>query len=100
MAAVTAFPHFDFAFLKYLRRFYVAEQCAVTFFVVLFNCGNQTEFPDSILDGVRTMTANIVLELGYAEGLHRGALIATAAVLFVFILIITLLVSLIRKKAK
>ena len=67
---------------------------------VVMLCGNQTEFPDSILDGVRTMTANIVLELGYAEGLHRGALIATAAVLFVFILIITLLVSLIRKKAK
>ena len=39
---------------------------------VVMLCGNQTEFPDSILDGVRTMTANIVLELGYAEGLHAG----------------------------
>lgn len=67
---------------------------------VVMIAGNQTAFPSSILDGVRTMTANIVLELGYATGLHRGALIATAAVLFVFILIITILVSLIRKKAK
>lgn len=67
---------------------------------VVMICGNRTIFPDSITDGVRTMTANIVLELGYATGLHRGALIATAAVLFVFILIITLLIAVIRKKAK
>lgn len=67
---------------------------------VVMVCGNQAVFPDSIADGVRTLTANIVLELGYATDLHRGALIATAAVLFIFILIITLLVALIRKKAK
>lgn len=65
---------------------------------VVMLAGNQAVFPESILDGVKTMTANIVLSLGYATGLHRGALIATAAVLFVFILIITLLVSLIRKQ--
>ena len=64
---------------------------------VVMIAGNQTS---SILDGVRTMTANIVIELGYATDLHRGALIATAGVLFVFILIITLLVSLIRKKSR
>lgn len=67
---------------------------------VVMICGNQARLPDEITDGVRTLTANIVLELGYAEGLHRSALIATAAVLFVFILIITLLVSLIRRKAR
>lgn len=67
---------------------------------VVMIAGNQTVFPTSILDGVRTMTANIVIELGYATDLHRGALIATAAVLFVFILVITLLVSLIRNKSK
>lgn len=67
---------------------------------VVMVCGNQTVFPDSIADGVRTLTANIVLELGYATDLHRGALIATAAVLFVFILIITLIVSAIRSKSK
>ena len=53
-----------------------------------------------ITDGVRTMTANIVLEMSYADtgSLHEGALIATAAVLFVFILIINLLFSLLKRK--
>ena len=59
--------------------------------------GNQTVMPESIFDGVRTMTANIVTEMGYATNLHREALIATAVVLFVFILIINLLFSLIKK---
>ena len=55
--------------------------------------------PDSILSGVRTMTANIVLEMGYAaDGIHRNALIATAVVLFVFILIINLSFSLLRRR--
>ena len=60
--------------------------------------GNQTQIPDSIFDGVRTMTSHIVLELGYATDIHRGALIATAAVLFVFILLINLLIAAIRRK--
>lgn len=66
---------------------------------VVMICGNQTRFPDSILDGVRTLTANVVLEMSYVEmgSIHESALIATAAVLFVFILIITLLIALIRK---
>lgn len=69
---------------------------------VVMICGNQARFPDEMTDGVRTMTANIVLEMSYADtgSLHEGALIATAAVLFVFILIITALVALIRKKSK
>lgn len=65
---------------------------------VIMVAGNQPQIPGSLLDGVRTMTANIVLEMGYAADLHRGALIATAVVLFVFILIINLLVSLLRRK--
>jgi len=55
--------------------------------------------PKGILQGVRTMTANIVLEMGYATDLHREALIATAVVLFVFILIINLSFSIISRKA-
>ena len=55
--------------------------------------GNQPILPDSILSGIRTMTTNIVLEMGYAGGLHREALIGTAVVLFAFILIINLLFS-------
>ncbi len=62
--------------------------------------GNQPVIPDSIFDGVRTMTANIVLEMGYAADLHRGALIATGVVLFVFILIINTLVNLARNSGK
>lgn len=69
---------------------------------VVMICGNQTRFPDSILDGVRTLTANVVLEMSYVEmgSVHESALIATAAVLFVFILIITLLIALIRKSSR
>ena len=58
---------------------------------------NQPVIPGSVLAGGRTMTANIVLEMGYAAGLHREALIATGVVLFVFILIINVLFSLIKK---
>ncbi len=49
--------------------------------------GNQPRIPDSIFEGVRTLTTHVVMEMGYAEGLHRQALIGTAVVLFVFILI-------------
>ena len=64
---------------------------------VIMVAGNQTRMPDGLLKGVRTLTANIVLEMGYAADLHREALIATAVVLFVFILIINLSVSLLRR---
>ena len=60
--------------------------------------GNQPRIPDSILEGVRTLTANIVLEMGYAADLHREALIATAVVLFVFILLINMLFSLLKRR--
>ena len=55
---------------------------------VIMVAGNQARIPQSLLDGVRTMTANIVIEMGYATDLHRDALIATAVVLFIFIVII------------
>ena len=63
---------------------------------VVMIAGNQTVIPDEITDGVRTLTANVVLEMGYATGLHREALIATAVVLFVFILIINMSFSLLK----
>ena len=65
---------------------------------VVMVCGNQAIMPSGITDGVRTLTANIVLEMGYAAGLHREALIATAVVLFVFILIINIALSCIRRR--
>lgn len=62
--------------------------------------GNQPRMPQGILEGLRTMTGNIVIEMGYATGLHREALIATGVVLFVFILLINLLVSLLNRREK
>jgi phosphate transport system permease protein len=67
---------------------------------VIMIAGNQPRIPDSLLSGVRTLTGNIVIEMGYAAGLHREALIATGVVLFVFILIINLLFSIIKRKEK
>jgi phosphate transport system permease protein len=67
---------------------------------VIMVAGNQAVIPSGLFDGLRTMTANIVLEMGYAADLHRGALIATAVVLFVFILIINLSFSMLKKKVK
>ena len=67
---------------------------------VIMIAGNQATMPSSILKGVRTMTANIVLEMGYATDLHREALIATGAVLFVFILIINIAFSTLKRRSK
>lgn len=67
---------------------------------VIMVAGNQPIVPESIFEGVRTMTANIVLEMGYAADLHRGALVATGVVLFVFILLITMLFNVIKKRGE
>ena len=66
---------------------------------VIMIVGNQARLTGSILDGIRTLTGNIVIEMGYATGLHREALIATGVVLFVFILIINLSVALLKRGA-
>ena len=66
---------------------------------VIMVAGNQARIPTSIFKGVRTMTANIVIEMGYATDFHREALIATGVVLFIFILIINLLFSILKRKA-
>lgn len=65
---------------------------------VVMVAGNQAVVPNSIFGGVRTLTSNIVLEMGYASGLHKDALIGTAVVLFVFVLIINLCFSAVKKK--
>lgn len=67
---------------------------------VILVAGNQPRFPKSIMEGVRTLTANIVMEMGYAVELHREALIATGVVLFIFILLINLSVSLLNRRGK
>ena len=67
---------------------------------VVMIAGNQPIIPKSLLKGVRTLTSNIVMEMGYAADLHREALIATAVVLFVFILIINLCVSALNRRSE
>lgn len=67
---------------------------------VIMVAGNQPRMPKGVLEGVRTLTANIVMEMGYATDLHREALIATAVVLFVFILIINLSCSILNRRAE
>lgn len=65
---------------------------------VIMVAGNQPRLTGNMLKGIRTMTANIVIEMGYATGLHREALIATGVVLFVFILIINLTFSILKRR--
>ena len=65
---------------------------------VIMVVGNQARMPEGLLKGVRTMTGNIVLEMGYAADLHRGALIATGVVLFLFILLINMTFSFLKRR--
>ena len=67
---------------------------------VMMVVGNQPRIPGSILEGCRTLTTNIVMEMGYAADLHKEALIATAVVLFVFLLIIPLSFSALKRRGK
>lgn len=66
---------------------------------VMMVAGNRTTMPGGLTKGVRTLTSNIVMEMGYATDLHREALIGTAVVLFVFILIINLLSSILKRRS-
>lgn len=65
---------------------------------VIMVAGNNAVMPNSIFSGVRTLTANIVMEMGYATDLHREALLGTGVVLFVFILIINLSFSALKRR--
>lgn len=65
---------------------------------VIMVAGNQARMPKDVFQGIRTLTGNIVIEMGYAAGLHREALIATGVVLFAFILIINLAFSALKRR--
>lgn len=67
---------------------------------VIMVAGNQARMPVDLLKGVRTLTANIVLEMGYAADLHREALIATGVVLFVFILLLNMCFAIIKSRSE
>lgn len=66
---------------------------------VIMVAGNSVNIPNSPLDSVRTLTANIALEMSYATGLHRQALFATGVILFIVIIILNSIASVaIRKR--
>ncbi len=65
---------------------------------VVMVAGNQARMPAGLVKGIRTLTANIVIEMGYAADLHRGALIGTGLVLFVFILIINGIFAYVKRR--
>jgi phosphate transport system permease protein len=67
---------------------------------VIMVAGNQAILPQSIVKGTRTLTANIVLEMGYAADLHRDALVATAVVLFVLELFINICFTIIKNRSE
>ncbi len=66
---------------------------------VILVAGNQPRMPAGITKGVRTLTSNIVMDMAYAADTHREALIATALVLFVFILIINGIFLIVKRRA-
>lgn len=66
---------------------------------VIMIAGNQVQVPNALTDGIRTMTANIAIEMGYAADLHRESLIATACVLFVFVLVINASFAALKKRS-
>ena len=65
---------------------------------VIMVAGNQPRLTGDFLKVIRTMTATIVMEMGNASGMHREALIATGVVLFVFILLINLAFSVLKRR--
>lgn len=67
---------------------------------VLMVAGNQPAMPHGLLQGVRTLTANIALEMGYAAGLQKEALIAGGGILLVMILLLNTGLYLFQKRRK
>lgn len=66
---------------------------------VVMVAGNSVAYPDSLFNSFRVLTANIVMEMGYAGEVQQGALVATGVILLVFVLIVNLVFGAISKKA-
>ncbi len=66
---------------------------------VILVSGNAPQIPGSIFDRIRTMTANIALEMGYASGLHTQALFATGVVLFLFIMLLNVILNIVKRSS-
>ena len=64
---------------------------------VLMVCGNIVKIPGSIFEPVRTLTANIALEMAYALGDHRSALFVTGLMLLIMIVVLVAAAEIISK---
>ena len=65
---------------------------------VVMVAGNSVAYPDSLFNSFRVLTANIVMQMGYAGEVQQGALVATGVILLVFVLIVNLIFGAISKK--
>lgn len=65
---------------------------------VIMVTGNSPVMPKSFFQPIRTLTGNIVIEMGYAVGDHQRALFATGVVLFTFIMFATAMLSIATRK--
>ena len=66
---------------------------------VVMVAGNSVAYPETFFNSFRVLTANIVIEMGYAGEVQQGALVATGVILLVFVLIVNLIFGAISKKA-
>lgn len=64
---------------------------------VLMVCGNVVQIPLSIFEPVRTLTANIALEMAYAVGNHRAALFVSGLVLMAMVVTLVVAAELLNK---
>ena len=67
---------------------------------VLMVCGNIIQWPGSMFDPVRTLTANIALELGYAEVEHRTVLFSSGLLLIFFVGVLILVSTFFEKRLR
>lgn len=66
---------------------------------VVMVTGNAVQLPHSALAPLRTLTANLALEMAYSTGEHRAALFATGVVLFIVIVVLNALAGLARRES-
>jgi len=65
---------------------------------VLMVCGNVVQTPKSLFEPMRTLTANIALEMAYAMGNHRSALFVSGLLLMAIILVLVAIAEIISKE--
>lgn len=66
---------------------------------VVMVAGNSVAYPETLFNSFRVLTANIVIEMGYAGEVQQGALVATGVVLLVFVFIVNFIFGAVSKKA-